>query len=52
MGTFNTVVLLTSSLSMALSVHYAQLKRRREQIVLLVATMALACTFLVVKYFE
>ena len=27
MGTFNTVVLLTSSLSMALSVHFAQLKK-------------------------
>ena len=52
MGTSNTVVLLTSSLSMALSVHYAQLKRRREQILLLLATMALACTFLVVKFFE
>jgi cytochrome c oxidase subunit 3 len=52
MGTFNTVVLLTSSLSMALAVHFAQLKRRKEQVLLLLATMALACTFLVVKFFE
>jgi cytochrome c oxidase subunit 3 len=52
MGTFNTVVLLTSSLTMALSVHFAQLKKRLPQLGLLVATMGLAAVFLVVKYFE
>jgi len=52
MGTFNTVVLLTSSLSMALSVHFAQLKKRWHQLACLAATMGMAAVFLVVKAFE
>lgn len=52
LGTFNTVVLLTSSLSMALSVHFAQLKKRWHQLACLGATMGLAGIFLIVKFFE
>jgi cytochrome c oxidase subunit 3 len=52
MGFINTLILLTSSLTMALAVHYAQLRNRRLQIAYLWATVAFACGFLVVKYFE
>src|SRR4029077_17870356 len=51
-GTLNTVVLVTSSLTMALAVHAAQAGERRALIVLLLATMALGCVFLGVKAFE
>lgn len=52
MGTFNTVVLLTSSLTMALAVHFAQLKNKKAQLAMLGATIGFAFVFLVVKYFE
>ena len=52
LGTFNTVVLITSSLTMALAVRAAQLGERRQISGFLVATIALAAVFLVVKYFE
>lgn len=52
LGFFNTLVLLTSSLTMALTVHFAQRGEARKQLLFLVLTMALACTFLVVKGFE
>jgi cytochrome c oxidase subunit 3 len=52
MGFFNTLVLLTSSLTMALTVHFAQRGDSRKQLLFLLVTMALACTFLVVKGFE
>ena len=51
-GTLNTVVLITSSLTMALAVHAAQFGRRRALIALLLVTMALGCVFLGVKAFE
>jgi cytochrome c oxidase subunit 3 len=51
-GTLNTVVLITSSLTMALAVRAAQLGDRRSLIWLLIATMALGCVFLGVKAFE
>jgi len=51
-GTLNTVVLITSSLTMALAVHAAHAGERRTLIVLLIATMALGCVFLGVKAFE
>ena len=51
-GTLNTVVLITSSLTMALAVHAAQGGHRRALIALLVATMILGCVFLGVKAFE
>jgi cytochrome c oxidase subunit III len=51
-GTLNTVVLITSSLTMALAVHAAQSGHRRALIGLLLATMVLGCAFLGVKAFE
>src|SRR5262249_28726811 len=42
-GTLNTVVLLTSSLTMVLAVSAAQTGHRRALIALLLATMALGC---------
>lgn len=51
-GTVNTVVLLSSSLSMALAVHYAQLKNKARQLMCLGITVACAFAFLVIKFFE
>jgi cytochrome c oxidase subunit III len=51
-GTTNTFVLITSSLTMALAVHAAQLGNRRLLMVFLVITMALGCVFLGIKAFE
>jgi cytochrome c oxidase subunit 3 len=52
MGGLNTAVLITSSLTMALAVRGAQLGDRKRLAWMLAATAALACVFLVVKYFE
>jgi cytochrome c oxidase subunit 3 len=52
MGAINTFVLLTSSFSMALAVHFAQLKRKKEQLRALGFTLACAFGFLVIKGFE
>ena len=52
LGGFNTVVLIASSLTMALAVRAAQTGWRRGTVGWLLATMALGTTFLVVKYFE
>jgi cytochrome c oxidase subunit 3 len=52
LGTFNTVVLIISSLTMALAIRSMQLGKRKQTIWMLVATLALAAVFLVVKYFE
>jgi cytochrome c oxidase subunit 3 len=51
-GTFNTAVLIGSSLSMALAVRAAQLGKGRSAALSIVVTMALACVFLVVKGLE
>lgn len=52
MGTLNTVVLLTSSLTVALSIHYIKQDKVKECIYYLLGTLALAGGFMVVKYFE
>jgi cytochrome c oxidase subunit 3 len=52
LGALNTVVLLTSSLTMVLSVHAAQTAGRGRQLLWLLATFALGAAFLVVKAFE
>ena len=52
LGTINTAVLITSSLTMALAVHAAQLGRRRHLLTLLVLTMALGTVFLGIKGLE
>lgn len=48
----NTIVLLTSSLTMALAIHAIQHDRRRALTWLLVATAALGSLFLVLKFVE
>lgn len=52
MGTINTIVLITSSLTMALGVGAAQRGQKDRTILCLVLTFMLACCFLVIKYFE
>lgn len=51
-GGINTIVLLTSSFTMALAVHAAQLGRRGRLTVLLGLTAILGAAFLVIKAFE
>ena len=52
MGALNTVVLICSSLSMALAVGFAQRNERKKSQTMLVITILCAFAFLVVKYFE
>jgi cytochrome c oxidase subunit 3 len=52
MGFVNTLVLIVSSLTMALTVYYAQKGKRMMQVYLIIATMFFGCVFLGVKYFE
>ena len=52
LGGFNTAVLLTSSLTMALAVHAARDAHRRQLIALLSATVLLGAVFLGIKAYE
>jgi cytochrome c oxidase subunit III len=52
LGALNTVVLIGSSLTMALAVYFAQTGARRSQILFLAITTVLGSVFLVVKAFE
>ena len=52
LGAVNTVVLITSSLTMALAVHSAQTGDRRKLMLFLVATMVLGAVFLGIKAVE
>ncbi len=52
LGALNTVVLLFSSLTVALAVRSSQLGERKKAGTYLLVTIACACAFLVVKYFE
>jgi cytochrome c oxidase subunit 3 len=52
LGTTNTVILLTSSLTMVMGVTAAQRGRRDRSILALILTFLLACAFLFVKYIE
>jgi len=52
LGGINTVVLITSSLTMALAVRAAQLGKRKHLIVFLALTLLGACGFLGIKYVE
>ena len=51
-ATANTVILLLSSMTMALAVHFAQTGRKRPLTVCLLITAALAAGFLVLKGYE
>ena len=52
LGTINTVVLITSSLTMALAVHAAQLGQRKPLMLFLILTMILGAAFLGIKSVE
>ena len=52
MGAINTAVLIFSSLTAAWAVRAAQLRQQKLLVACLAATIACACGFLVVKYFE
>ena len=52
LGTFNTIILLTSSLSMAASISALRGGQRNLSMVLLIATVALGLLFLINKGFE
>lgn len=51
-GTTNTVVLITSSVTVALAIRYMQLNNKKATLIYLGVTLALAAVFLVIKYFE
>lgn len=52
MGAVNTVVLLVSSLTMALAIAFIQRDEVKKSKQMLLVTFLCACTFLVIKYFE
>jgi len=52
MGAINTCVLLVSSLTAAWAVRNAQLAQRKLLVLNIIITIACACTFMVVKFFE
>lgn len=52
LGAFNTVVLIGSSLTMALAVHAAQVGNRRAIVLFMILTMVLGAIFLGVKVIE
>lgn len=52
MGALNTVVLLLSSFTMALSIYYAQMGDKKKVLINLYITLACATIFMIVKYFE
>ena len=52
MGATNTVVLLISSLTMALAIAQIQRNQPKKSMALLAVTFTCACLFLVIKYFE
>src|SRR3954454_3471316 len=52
MGTFNTVVLITSSFTVAWALHAIKENKFKLAKGLLIFTIGCACIFLVVKYFE
>jgi cytochrome c oxidase subunit 3 len=52
LGGTNTVVLIVSSLTMALAIRSMQLGHKKQTIWFLLATFLLASTFMVIKYFE
>jgi cytochrome c oxidase subunit III len=52
MGAFNTVVLILSSWTMALGIHYIQTGKNKKATTMLAITIACGAIFMVVKYFE
>lgn len=52
LGAANTVVLLTSSLTMALGIYYSQKKEQSKAVGMLAITILCGAIFMVIKYFE
>ena len=52
LGALNTLVLLASSFTVALSIHFVQKGENQKVVVLLLLTLLCAAIFMVVKYFE
>jgi len=52
LGTANTIILITSSLTMVLAVRAAQLGGKKRLITFLILTVILGCIFLGIKYVE
>lgn len=52
LGTFNTIVLLTSSLTMVLAIVSIQKNKKNLSLFYLASTIGFALVFMVVKYFE
>lgn len=52
LGAINTSVLLFSSFTMVMAVHFAQLRKKLQVLGFLGVTLACAFTFLVIKFFE
>jgi cytochrome c oxidase subunit 3 len=51
-GAVNTLVLIGSSLTVAMAIRSAQLNQQKGIVINLAITIALACVFMVIKYFE
>jgi cytochrome c oxidase subunit 3 len=52
MGGINTLVLIASSVTMAMAIRSFQVDKPKQGIGMMWATVLLACTFMVIKYFE
>lgn len=52
LGSLNTVILITSSVTMALAIRSMQIARKKNTLIFLAITFALGLAFLVIKYFE
>jgi len=52
LGTVNTIVLISSSVTMALAIHFIQTGKKKISVGFLVTTLIFAAVFLVIKYFE
>jgi cytochrome c oxidase subunit III len=52
LGAINTIVLIVSSLTMALAVLFSQLGKRKQLVAALIGTVALGCVFLGIKAYE
>jgi cytochrome c oxidase subunit 3 len=52
LGGINTVVLITSSVTVALAIRSIQVNNKKHTVAYLIVTLLLAATFLVIKYFE
>ena len=52
LGLINTIVLITSSLTMALAIYYIQKNNSRNTIIMLVITIVFAAVFMIIKYYK